>query len=106
MVRSKSEVIIANLLFDHDIPFDYEVPLSASDGTFFLPDFTIKWRGETWYWEHWGMLHNPKYRAHHDEKKAWYHKHGFADRLIETEERAGFDSQEVKRLLESLLGST
>ena len=45
MVRSKSEVIIANLLFDRDIPFRYEIPLFAPDGTFYLPDFTITWRG-------------------------------------------------------------
>ena len=46
MVRSKSEVIIANILFDRGIPFTYEKPLFASDGTFLLSDFTIAWNGE------------------------------------------------------------
>lgn len=104
MVRSKSEVIIANLLHDHDVPFDYEVPLRATDGTFYLPDFTVKVRGETWYWEHWGMLHNQQYRAHREKKLAWYQQHGFADRLVETEERTGFDSQEVLDLMRNRLG--
>src|SRR5690348_14549875 len=45
MVRSKSEVIIANMLFDREIPFEYEKPLYAKDGSFYLPDFTIQWRG-------------------------------------------------------------
>ena len=46
MVRSKSQVIIANMLFDRDIPFRYERPMYAQDGTFHLPDFTVTWRGE------------------------------------------------------------
>ncbi|MFW6105688.1 MAG: hypothetical protein ACOC7P_03810 [Chloroflexota bacterium] len=32
MVRSKSEVIIANILFDRDIRFRYEVPLAIMLG--------------------------------------------------------------------------
>ena len=47
MVRSKSEVIIANILFDRDIPFQYETPLQAPDGATVLPDFTMKWHGES-----------------------------------------------------------
>jgi energy-coupling factor transporter ATP-binding protein EcfA2 len=104
MVRSKSEVIIANMLADRDIPFKYEVPLRAPDGTFYLPDFTITWRGEEWYWEHLGMLHDEKYRNHWDTKRAWYEKHGFADRLITTQETDGFDSKDVLMVLEEHFG--
>ena len=50
MVRSKSEVIVANLLTAKDIAFEYEVPLFAPDGTFYLPDFTIEWRGQRYFW--------------------------------------------------------
>ena len=103
MVRSKSEVIIANMLFERDIPFQYEVPLYAPDGTFYLPDFTITWRGENWYWEHLGMLHDEGYRNHWETKRAWYEKHGFADRLITTTEEGGFDSKSVLRVLDELL---
>jgi hypothetical protein len=49
MVRSKLEVIIANMLFEREIPFTYETPLHSPDGTMFLPDFTINWRGVIWY---------------------------------------------------------
>jgi hypothetical protein len=83
MVRSKSEVIIANMLFERGIKFLYEVRLSAPDGTFYLPDFTIRWNGEDWYWEHWGRMDDDEYRNHREEKVKWYAKN-FPGRLIET----------------------
>lgn len=83
MVRSKSEVIIANMLFERGIRFIYEEKLAAPDGTFYLPDFTILWNGELWYWEHWGRMDEEKYRNHRTEKVEWYKKN-FQDRLIET----------------------
>lgn len=104
MVRSKSEVIIANMLADRSISFTYETQLRAPDGTFYLPDFTIKWRGDEWYWEHLGMLHDKRYRNHWKTKKAWYEKHGFADHLIVTEEQGGFDSKVVERVLKEHFG--
>ena len=104
MVRSKSEVIIANILFDRDIPFQYEVPLRAPDGTTVLPDFTITLRGETWYWEHEGMLHLEDYRRRQEEKHAWYKKHGFSERLIVTQESSGFDSQAVEKIIKETFG--
>jgi len=85
MVRSKSEVIIANLLTAGGIPFRYELPLFAPDGTFYLPDFTIDWRGKKFFWEHLGMLRDPKYKKAWETKKKWYAKH-FPDALVVTEE--------------------
>jgi hypothetical protein len=75
MVRSKSELVIANLLFERDIDFRYEKPLFAPDGTFVLPDFTIRWRGEDWYWEHVGMLGDADYRTRWEWKRTWYERH-------------------------------
>ena len=100
MVRSKSEVIIANLLHDRDIPFVYEIELRAPDGTMKRPDFTIQWAGETWYWEHEGMLHDPEYRNKQEAKHKWYEKHGFAENLIITTEGPGFDSVHAKSALD------
>jgi exodeoxyribonuclease V alpha subunit len=85
MVRSKSEVIIANMLFDRDIAFEYEKPLYAPDGSFYLPDFTILWRGERYFWEHLGLLARDEYRRKWEVKKAWYGRH-FPERLVTTEE--------------------
>src|SRR5439155_8436095 len=85
MVRSKSEVIIANMLAERDIPFQYEVRLTAPDGTFYLPDFTITWAGERYYWEHVGRLDLDEYRNHWETKNGWYEKY-FPGRLVTTEE--------------------
>jgi len=92
VVRSKSEVIIANMLFERNIPFRYEQPLFAPDGTFYLPDFTITWRGTDYYWEHVGMLHREDYRAHWEKKRAWYERF-FKGRLIITEEGSDLSKQ-------------
>ena len=85
MVRSKSEVIIANMLHDRGIPFLYECPLYAPDGTFYLPDFTITWQGEKWYWEHLGLMEKEEYKNHWETKREWYEKY-FPGRLVTTVE--------------------
>ena len=92
MVRSKSEVIVANLLFERRIPFEYEMPAFGDDGTFYLPDFTVTWRGEKYYWEHVGMLNRATYKAKWDVKKAWYAKH-HPNRLVTTVEGGDLTTQ-------------
>jgi len=84
-VRSKSEMNIANILSLKEIPFEYEKLLFAPDGTMYLPDFTITYKGRTFYWEHLGRLDLPEYKKHWEEKEAWYNKH-FKDQLIITYE--------------------
>ena len=62
-VRSKSEVIIADILDEMYIPFLYEKPLKLNSGTIH-PDFTllnIAERKEV-YWEHFGMMDDVEYR--------------------------------------------
>jgi exodeoxyribonuclease V alpha subunit len=103
MVRSKSEVIIANLLHERGVNFWYEKPLLAPDGSLYLPDFTIQHRGELYYWEHLGLLSQPEYKKHWDQKKSWYEKH-FPGRLIVTTEGADL-SKTVVREIERLLSS-
>ena len=84
-VRSKSEAIITNMLCEREIPFKYEEPLFAQDGTMYLPDFTVKFRGEEYYWEHVGRTNNPAYMAHWKKKEAWYEKN-FPGKLLITYE--------------------
>ena len=84
-VRSKSEAIITNLLVDRNIPFKYEEPLYAPDGTMYLPDFTVKFRGEEYYWEHVGRINDPNYMAHWAKKGARYKKY-FPGKLLVTYE--------------------
>ena len=97
IVRSKSEVIIANMLFERKIPFLYETLKFAPDGTFYPPDFTITWRGEEWYWEHLGLLDKEDYQLHWKAKKAWYDKF-FPSRLIVTEESGNLSKEANKKI--------
>lgn len=62
LVRSKSEVIIANILSSHNIPFRYECGLNLSGMTIY-PDFTIMHpvTNQIFYWEHFGLIDNPSY---------------------------------------------
>ncbi|GLI95537.1 AAA family ATPase [Methylocystis echinoides] len=85
MLRSKSEVIIANLLQERRVSFLYEQPLFAPDGTLRLPDFTITSRGRTFYWEHLGLLDQGQYADDWKRKRSWY-DHWFPGQLLTTEE--------------------
>lgn len=61
-VRSKSEAMIAKVLKHNKIPFRYEEELLLDDIEMY-PDFTIRHpkTGETYYWEHFGLLDKPDY---------------------------------------------
>jgi len=63
-VRSKSEVIVADALDSLGISWKYEERLAVPDDPrdFRLPDFTIGYGGDIYYWEHLGMLNVPGYR--------------------------------------------
>jgi exodeoxyribonuclease V alpha subunit len=103
MVRSKSEVIIANMLAERKIPFKYESRLPAPDGTFYLPDFTVTIQGEDYYLEHLGRLDLPDYRAHWEKKEKWYNKH-FPGKLLTTKEGKSL-SNDVDQLIIALLSN-
>lgn len=62
LVRSKSELLIDQALFTHQIPFRYECALKLNDLTLY-PDFTIRHpeTGQFFYWEHFGMMDSPTY---------------------------------------------
>lgn len=89
-VRSKSEVIIADLLGREGVPYRYEYPLQLKGGMKIYPDFTVlnvKKRQEL-IWEHLGMLDNSEYAELFVQKMASYAKNGFfsGDNLILTYE--------------------
>ncbi|MDB5964575.1 MAG: Viral (Superfamily 1) helicase [Polaromonas sp.] len=100
MVRSKSEVIIANLLHQNETPFFYEMMLLADDGTMRLPDFTVVVRGEKYFWEHLGLLDQTKYAREWDLKRSWYER-WFPGRLVVTLEGAKL-SHDAKKLVDGL----
>ena len=76
-VRSKSEVLIANLLRHHNLTYGYELPLILPDGIIY-PDFTVlNLRTRTiYYWEHEGMLDNPAYGERMVRKNTRYTRAG------------------------------
>lgn len=104
LVLSKSEALIANMLFQAGIPYHYERRLVAPDGSWRRPDFTIPVETpdgpSELYWEHWGMLSDPGYAAGVERRKRWYERHGYKPRLIETDELGGFDSTKIGKIIQ------
>ncbi len=88
LVRSKSEVIVADILSSLDISFEYERRLESREDPldFRLPDFTVMYEGDTWYWEHLGMLSTPSYAEAWSRKQGWYERNGYLDRVITSED--------------------
>ena len=101
-VRSKSEVIVANVLKSLGISWEYEKPLPAKDDPrdFRLPDFTVFYEGDQWFWEHLGMLSVPAYREAWERKKLWYERQGLLDQLIisKDDDHGGIDASEIERI--------
>jgi hypothetical protein len=117
MVRSKSEVIVADTFKHLHMQYEYEEPLRMADGSIRSPDFTIRREGRpTVYWEHLGMLDNAGYRADWEAKLAWYASHdilpwldggGRAGTLVWSSEKhgaQGINSEEIEHLAREVLG--
>ena len=77
-VRSKSELIIANMLEKNNIPYKYEYPVKL--GNYYVhPDFyclNVRTRKE-YAWEHLGILDNPSYATKNVKKITDYQRNGF-----------------------------
>lgn len=104
-VRSKSEVIIADTLARHKIPYRYEYPLELKNGSIYHPDFlclNIRTRKE-FIWEHFGLMDNPDYANRTASKlKAFNENKIFPGKnLIITMETAEnqLSSQQVENLI-------
>lgn len=77
-VRSKSEVIIADILKQEGIPYRYECPLQLKGWGKVYPDFTVlnvQERREL-YWEHLGMMDDPNYVESVLQKLTLYQQNG------------------------------
>lgn len=115
MVRSKSEVIIAEHLAARDVEYSYERALTIN-GTTKYPDFTIEdmESGLTIYWEHCGMLHVPSYRRRWEGKLEWYKANGILPHdegggpngtlvITRDDAKGGIDSKQITQLLDDVL---
>ena len=106
LVRSKSEVIIANALHYHKLDYVYEPELML-EGKFYRPDFKIEDAdtGDVWYWEHCGMMDNPKYKKRWENKKTFYKKNGIEEgkNLIVTYDKGGsLDSHKLEEIIKKI----
>ncbi|MCQ2520126.1 MAG: hypothetical protein MJ107_06300 [Lachnospiraceae bacterium] len=89
-VRSKSELIIANMLNKYNIPYRYEYPVKIKGMGIVYPDFAtlnVRKRKEI-YWEHLGLIDNEEYRTMVMRKLDAYEKTDIVlgDNLIVTAE--------------------
>lgn len=127
-VRSKSEVIIADTLYRHKIPYRYEYPLPlpkctkgkvrGDSGKFpphstavttFYPDFlclNVRTRAE-FFWEHFGLMDDPDYSKNAAGKVRLYTENGIIPgrRLIitmETQEEP-LSTRVIENLIEEYL---
>lgn len=68
LVRTKSEALIVEKLYEYGIPFRYEQILWIDD-SLIVPDFTFETAsGDELFWEHAGMLENMYYSFRHHLK--------------------------------------
>lgn len=89
-VRSKSEKLLADMIFAHNVPYRYECPLENEYGDIIHPDFTIlnvRTR-ELFYWEHCGKFDDPYYTSDLDDRLRFYGRLGIfpGQRLLLTTE--------------------
>ncbi|QIB26844.1 RecQ family ATP-dependent DNA helicase [Caloranaerobacter azorensis] len=100
-VRSKSEVIIANLLYENNINYEYERKLYYTEDKYIIPDFTILLHnGRKVYWEHLGMIGTESYDKRWLEKQKIYETY-FPGKLVVTYEGATITNT-AKDLIEKL----
>ena len=112
-VRSKSEVLIADALARHNIPYRYEYPLqlrrNSGDLVTFHPDFlclNVRTRSE-FYWEHFGRMDDPEYSNNAAGKLRLYTENGLLpgrNLILTMETQTGpLSTRTVEQLIESYL---
>ncbi len=104
LVRSKSEVIIANMLIEKGIEFEYERELIGQGGQKRIPDFTfIDAAGDLIILEHLGMMSIPSYQTDWQKKLKFYNENKYVmnDKLFTTteSEKGGIDSLAIEKVI-------
>jgi len=112
MVRSKSEVMLADMYYDLGIPYRYEAALRLKNGKKKYPDFTlldIRTR-KVVYHEHMGLLDNEEYRQANMQKLKEYQKNGIylGKNLIITYEGEGhyLNIREIRKMVKEIMFGT
>ena len=108
LVRSKSEMIFADMFYDLGIPYKYECPLYVKDGGIYHPDFTLlkKSTREVIFHEHFGKADDPAYMQRNMIRLEAYRQIGVyvGKNLIITFETDGTppDFRELKRCFKQI----
>lgn len=109
LVRSKSELVIANHLFNQGLSYQYEQPLEGTVAPGRLrPDFSFTDdSGDVIVWEHLGMLQRDDYRRAWEWKRRWYAQNGFREgaNLFSTSEVDGLDMKAVESVAAAIRAS-
>lgn len=94
--------------------YEYEQRLSSKGdpNDFRLPNFTVSYEGDTFYWEHLGMLSVPSHKEAWERKRQWCEDNGFLGRVITSEDgsdgsidAAAIDRIATSRIIEDSNGS-
>lgn len=103
-VKSKVEWIIYTALRNSGLRFVYEAPLKLKNLSYEIhPDFTITSpNGETYYWEHLGMLDSRKYYRDWQERKRHYEEHGLMDNVVTTDDLRGIKDEFLEAVVQDL----
>jgi hypothetical protein len=108
-VRSKSELIIANMLEQNGVCYRYEYPLMLNGLGTVRPDFLClnKRTGKEYVWEHFGMMDNIAYANKNIAKIQTYEQNGFlaGKNMIMTFESSmtPLSSATIKQMIEEYL---
>lgn len=106
IVRSKSEMNIANMLNKYKIPYRYEYPIKLNGNIIIHPDFTVLnvAKRKVIYWEHRGMMDDREYAKDSVKRIKDYNKNGIflGDSLIVTEETSScaLGTDEIERIIQ------
>lgn len=106
IVRSKSELNIANALYARGIPYKYEKPFTIAGGYVIFPDFTILnvRKRKEYIWEHRGMMDDREYSKHSVRRVKDYMNTNYflGDNLIITEETStqALGTNEINRIID------
>lgn len=106
-LRSKSEVLIAEKLYGHRIPFRSEEVIRTPLGIV-VPDFVMPdWNGQMVFWEHAGMMDKQEYREKHRRSLEKYESVGIVPwkNLIVTydDEDGGIDLERIEMEIKTRL---
>jgi len=109
IVRSKSEVLIADRLYNAGIPYHYEKPHRIGKNQTWYPDFSIlnKRTRTEFIWEHFGLVENPDYCSQMIMKLEEYSKNGYfiGKNLITTYESSqhSLSTEYIDRIIKEFL---